>query len=183
MAKTRSDVQSRPRRRWIIIGPGILIAIILALQVAIKQHTVSSRPPIIERQVIGRQGTSELARSVGYVIDHAEQLKLSERQLASLKNLEGEWETRSAPLQSELNRAASEFERFMKQAEGKVTAQEIQARGAEVSELSRQMASLRRVYWQKALQMLDEEQRKTILEESRKIQRNVPLTNRKRVAA
>ena len=155
--------ESKSKRRWIIVGPGILIAIILSLQIAIKEHTKSSRQPIVERQVIGTQASeTKPAPGVDYMISQAGELKLSGDQIASLKRLQTEWQSKSQPLTEQMDRAAKEFERFMKKSNGKANLREIQAHAGAVSEMSRQTSSLRRVYWEKGLQVLDDRQRETL---------------------
>ena len=144
-----------------MIGPGILIAIILSLQIAIKEHTSSSsRQPIVERQVIGSQ--TKPTPGVDYIISRADELDLSEKQIASLKRLQAEWQAKSQPLNDEMARASKEFERFMKESKGKASLREIQTHAGAVSELSRQTSSLRRIYWEKGLQVLDETQRNNL---------------------
>lgn len=163
-----SKKKGKSHGRWIIIGPGIIIALILTLQVAMRNHQTISPPPIIERQVIGGLETAEDAMpslDIDYILKHAEQLGLSSRQTASLKKLQKEWETESKPLTKEMNEAADEFEQFMKKAGSKATMRDIQTHAARVSELSRQASSLRKIYWQKTLQVLNNDQVKKLQEE------------------
>jgi hypothetical protein len=142
----------------------MLIAAILAMQVAAKNRQSASAPPIVEHQVIGGEMTedSTTAREVDYILERAAQLGLTDGQRVSLQNLKAEWESKSGPLTDQMNRAALQFESFMSKAKGKSSMQDIQSRAAPVSELSRQVSSLRRIYWQKALQVLDADQRKAL---------------------
>ena len=161
--RTQQD-QTKPRKRWIVIGPGLVIAIILALQVAINNHKTSAGPPIVERQVLGAKvaAGAVTAPEIDYVLKHMDDLALTSHQVAVLTNLQSDWKTKSGPLADDLQRAADSFQRFMQDVGDKAPMQDIQAHAAPVSELSRQVSSLRRVYWEKALQVLDKGQREKI---------------------
>lgn len=163
MKRDRQD-RTSPRRRWIIIGPGIVLAAILALQVAINARRASDDRPIIERQVIASDisAHSTPAPEVSYVLEHRALLALTENQVIRLKKLQERWRRESEPPAKELNRSAREFEQFMEKSKGKVSVQDIQAHAGEVSELSRRTSSLRRIYWERALQALDSKQRSAV---------------------
>ncbi len=155
---------TKPRRRWIIIGPGLVIAIILALQVAINNHKTSVGPPIVERQVLGGKAADGpvSAPEIDYVLKQSDHLALTAHQAAVLTDLQSDWKTKSKPLVDDLQKAADHFHIFMQNVGDKAPMQDIQAHAAPVSELSRQVSSLRRVYWEKALQVLDKGQREKI---------------------
>ena len=155
---------NRRRTRWYILGPGILIALILAVQVGARNRKAASAPPIIEHQVIGGEIAKDRtpAHEIGYILDRAKKLALTDGQCNSLRRLKAEWKSKSGPLTDQMNRAALQFERFMANAKGKASLRDIQAQAAPTSELSRQVSALRRIYWQKALQVLDADQRKTL---------------------
>ncbi len=158
------DRDALRRRRWIALGPGIVIALILALQAAGRHHKTAPGPPVIEHRVIGDEISQPetLAPRVDYLLARADDLRLEARQLASLKELQAEWDAKSASLALELDRAGAEFERFMESTGDKASMREIQAHTGPVAELSRQVSSLRRVYWQRALRVLDHKQREVV---------------------
>jgi hypothetical protein len=155
---------NNPRKRWIIVGLGIVLALIFALQIAIRNHQAVSAPPIVEHQ-IARSGvvrSAVPAPEVKLILDHGSELGLSDRQTASVRKTQREWQAKSTPLISEMNRAAAEFQSFMSRSGGKATMGEIQSHAAGVSELSRQVSSLRRVYWQRAMQELTAHQKQMV---------------------
>lgn len=167
MKQSSPTVNTKPRSRWVIIGPGVILALIFGLQMAINNHKVASAPPIIERQVIGGNSTQKLitAPEISYILAHNDQLHLSSRQKASLNRLQDDWAAKSKPLTVSMDRAVEEFNAFMKSAGNRASMREIQSHAAPVSESSREFASLRRIYWEKALQELDKEQRAAINQE------------------
>jgi len=167
MKQHKQQADTRPRKRWIVIGPGILLALVFALQIAMRNHQVTSAPPIIGRQVIGVQ-TAEggvLTPEIGYMLEYKEHLGLSDRQIASLENLQEEWNAKSQSLKRQMDRAAGEFRRFMNEAGSDVSVRDIQSHAGSVSELSGEVSGLRGIYWQKALQVLDRGQRSMIEQE------------------
>ena len=164
MKQLKQQDKTRSRRRWIIIGPGIILALIFGLQIAIQNHKASSAPPIIERQVLGTKAEQGpiMAPELDYILERKDQLALSPSQEKTLMKLKSEWEAKSEPLMDQLNKASEDFQKFMKQSGGKATMRDIQSHAGAISELSRQVSSLRRVYWEKGMQMLDEKQRRMI---------------------
>jgi hypothetical protein len=164
LIRSRQKDNAKPRSRWIIIGPGIILAIIFALQIAINNHKSASVPPIIEKQVIGGETTQSMTPTpeVGYVLEREDSLGLSSAQESSLRKLQAEWEARSRPLVATMNKAARDFQAFMDKSGGRATMRDIQSHTGYVSESSRQVSSLRRVYWQKALYVLDKRQQSVI---------------------
>lgn len=164
MKQRKQHAEVRPRKRWIVIGPGIVLALILAIQIVIASREKSVRPPIIERQVVG-SGVAQSVRpapEVAYILEHSDRLALSDRQVKALSALQSDWQSRSRPLSEDLEKAAGEFGAFMKETGSKATVPDIQSHAGSFSELSREVSSLRRVYWEKAIQVLSEQQRKVI---------------------
>jgi hypothetical protein len=153
----------QPRRRWITIGPGIILAAILALQIVSANRQKPAAPPIIERQVEGsaRQGISP-APTVSYILDRKGKLKLSPGQVKHLSALEAEWASQSGPLVKDMDKAAREFNAFMKKSGNKATLKDLQAHAASVSVLSGQLSGMRRVYWEHATSLLDKTQIKIV---------------------
>ncbi|MHB1456026.1 MAG: hypothetical protein ACYC0V_03830 [Armatimonadota bacterium] len=164
MKQTNKQTDKQPRRRWITIGPGIIIALILTIQIVVANRQKPTAAPIIERQVVnnGVNRKMQPAPEIGYVIEHKKQLALSSNQMKALDVLRLEWQSRSKPLSANMDRAAGEFNAFMKKTGNKATIQEIKSHAGYVSELSREASSLRRIYWEKALQVLNKEQRQVI---------------------
>ncbi len=158
-----SKSKSKSKRRFIIIGPGILLALIFALQVAIQNHQKAAAPPIIERQVLASSSShAVLSPEIGFILKHKNELRLTDGQQAKLTKLQAEWDAKSGPMTAEMNKAAADFQSFMRKAGGKAMMRDIQSHAGPVSELSRQVSSLRTIYWQKAQQILSAEQRKAV---------------------
>ncbi|MHB0912750.1 MAG: hypothetical protein ACYC2Y_04805 [Armatimonadota bacterium] len=162
----RQQNKPSPKRRWVIIGPGLVLALILALQIVVRNHRTTAEP-IIERQVIGVQTERGYtpALEVSYILERRDVLRLSERQQESLRKLQSEGASKSKPLTDSLDEAANDFQAFMKKTGGKATVRDIQTHSGQVSELSREVSSLRRVYWEKALMLLDERQKAIVRQE------------------
>ncbi|MHB1001124.1 MAG: hypothetical protein ACYC27_17920 [Armatimonadota bacterium] len=167
MKQPKQQTDTRPRKRWIIIGPGIILAMILAIQIVISNRQKPSGPPIIERQVVGSEVTHSISPTpdVGYILERRDKLGLSDRQIKALVALQADWQSKSKPISDDLNQATREFDAFMEKAGNKATIRDIQSHAGPVSELSRQLSSLRRVYWEKAIQVLNKQQMQAINKE------------------
>lgn len=132
---------------------------------AIRNHNTASTPPIIERQILGDEVSTQKwapALQIDYILTNSKKLGLGNKQLEALNKLNTEWKFKSKPIMDDLNRASANFQQFMKKIGNKASMQDIQSQAAPVSELSRQIASLRKIYWQKALQILDKHQQKAL---------------------
>ena len=157
----------RRPRKWIIVGPGILIAAIIALEVMARDHQTRTGPPIVEHQIVrGQVGSGGYpAGSIEYILTKSDRLQLTEAQVGKLGELRAAWQAKIGPITREMNSAAADFERFMRQSGRRASMRDIQDHAAVVSELSRQLSSIRRIYWERALQILDAGQRETLEQE------------------
>jgi hypothetical protein len=165
--KSKQQSETRPRKRWIVIGPGLVLALIISIQIVIANREKPAAPPIVERQVVG----SEMPRrfvptpEVKYLLARKEQLALSTEQVQALDALQTGWQGKSKPLTDDLKKAAGEFDAYMKGAGERASLRDLQSHAGDLSELSREVSSLRRIYWEKAVQVLNKDQRKAIEKE------------------
>ena len=164
MKQPNKQTEKQPRRRWITIGPGIVIALILAIQIVVANRQKPVVAPIVERQVVSNEVSRKMLPTpeIGYVMERKEQLALDNHQIKVLDTLSLEWQSKSKPLSANMDKAAGEFNAFMKKTGNKATMQEIKSHAGHVSELSREASSLRRIYWEKTLQVLNKQQRQII---------------------
>jgi hypothetical protein len=141
----------------------MLIAVILSVYI-LAQRGVFTKPerPTIEHSGPGATGQPPAAE-ISFLLERAGELRLTDDQLARLRRLHGQWETETADQRAALEREQKALERFMKETEEsgrRASLAEIQRRAAPVSDLSAQLASARRDYWHRALQVLDPDQRR-----------------------
>jgi len=132
--------------------------------VAISRHQATMSPPIIESQVIGGSQEQKVAppREIGYILKNANKAALTAQQKASITKLRQEYESKSKPMKADLEKASSDFQSFMKKTGKRASIKEIQTQTAQVSDLSRQLSTLRKAYWQKGISQLDKKQQKTL---------------------
>jgi Spy/CpxP family protein refolding chaperone len=161
MAKRRRP-QRPARRRWFTIGPGLLMAVALSVYIAAQRGLFTKpRPPVVEH--VGPEASdTPPAAEISFLLDRADQLHLTDAQRARLRALHDQWARATADQRAALDREQKELDRFMKSAQkvGKPTPlSEIQRRAGPISELSGQLASARRDYWERAMHVLDPDQR------------------------
>ena len=175
MSKNNRDPNSatQPKRRWLHIGPGIVIALAISaligsqwIKTEIATRKQQSAPPIVERQVISSSYEEKLGPTpeVGFIIDRAEKLRITGAQLARLKALRADWQKRYGPKIAEANQAANRTSRYLAGAKGKsrTPVAQIQNEAAPVIALSGEISSARRGYWDRAARILTSEQRKLL---------------------
>lgn len=161
MTKTQVDASKKPRR-WFVIGPGIILAVILAIQVVIINRKTDSAPPVIEHYVSGSGISSANVPidGINSMFKVENKLALTSGQREALSKLNSEWKQKSSPLDKQMSKATEEFDKYMSgNQKGKAPVSEIQSHAASVSGLSGQAVSLRKIYWQKALMILNAKQR------------------------
>lgn len=156
-----------PRNRWLTIGPGIVLALILAIQIVIGNRQKPTQPPIIER-VVGTVSERKLlpAPEIGYLLERRERLGLNDPQVKRLMIIQNDWQVESKPLTTDLKNAADQFNAFMKEAgHRRVAIGDVQSHAMSVSELSRKVSSVRRKYWERAMGVLSSKQRVAVNQE------------------
>lgn len=179
--------QSVARRKWLRLGPGLAVALLLSAVVYVSEmgfrlpwQSGNHPPPILERQLIhARGGKGRLAPvpEVKSLLERAEAIGLSAEQVKSLKKLQAEWERNTARSRAELEEQSMQFRKFMEAAQkgGRVSVSQIQEQAQPVSTLSAELLSQRLQYWQRAMKILTHDQRKKVTSEltaeSRRTQR------------
>jgi Spy/CpxP family protein refolding chaperone len=138
--------------------------LILALQVVISSYKTPAGPPVIEHQVIGRSDSRQLVpiKGVGEIQQRAKELALTRDQLNQIQMISQEWKQKSKPLDDQANAETTKFRKFMDSSKEKTNFRTIRTQTSNLSELSRQLADLRHIYWDKALQVLDAKQRRVL---------------------
>ncbi|MHB1462453.1 MAG: hypothetical protein ACYC1M_14295 [Armatimonadota bacterium] len=166
----------QPRRRWLNIGPGIVIALAISaligsqyIKTGMANRSVNQASPIIERSVISSsyEDGSGPTPEVSYIITRSVAIKLTSAQKERLSTLQSEWEGLYAPKLAAANRAADDARKYLADAKFKtrVPVQQIEEQAGSVIALSREISSARRHYWDKAMRILDAQQRLTIQRE------------------
>lgn len=165
MKSSKSEIR---RRRWFHFGPGIAIALILSAFVVYARWQEQARraPPRIERTVVsdtGKAGAGVISEISSLLARRAE-LRLTAQQVKEIEKLQAGWERVAAPLREQADQAAEQFKRWMDEVQkrGQVAIDEVQRHGAKVRALSAELVQQRRVYWESALRLLAEEQRRQI---------------------
>jgi hypothetical protein len=167
-------MSKQDKRRLVSIGPGLIIA--LAISVAIigmkyvkmeKQAAAQrSTPPIIERHAIlsTAEEKSGLTPEVKFIIDRSRKIGLSNAQLSELHRLQSEWEKLYRPKLEQANKAASKANEYLSGAEDqrRTPVAHIQDRARPLVTLSGEVSAARRRYWDRAVETLTPDQRKTI---------------------
>jgi len=139
------------------IGYGTVIALILAVVLAgamlYRQRTQASRPPVVERQVLGAGGG--IAPVPEFLLQHGDELRLTSLEIRRVRKLATSYRHDVAPVQVRLAAAAGRYRSYLDRA-GKdgERAGRVAAAGAEMSRLSRVIAATRRSYWRQALAQL-----------------------------
>lgn len=106
-----------------------------------------------------------LPREPKWLLEHADELELTDEQREKLKALQRDYEQRTAPLRQRLDKVSKDFQNFMDEAQRRgraMTMHEIQRQAVDLSSLSHLMAQERKAVWERALMVLTEEQRKRI---------------------
>lgn len=160
------NTQHATRKRWFNFGPGIAIALVISAVVVYYRYQEQNwrQPPRIERTVVSDKPSAGVVPEISSLLLRREELKLSAQQVKEIEELQAEWQRASTSLHEKADKAAEQFKRWMDEAQkrGHVAIDEVQQHGAEVSALSAELVRQRRVYWESAMKLLTEEQRKQI---------------------
>lgn len=167
------NASSKPKRRWLNIGPGIVLALAVSALIGsqwIKAEVAARRqpsaPPIIERQVVSSsyEEKSGPTPDVGFIVTRANKLHITAVQITQLKALNVKWQRFYAPRMNAANQAASRTNKYLDAAKNhsRTPVAQIQDAAAPVIALSREISSARRSYWDQATKILTPEQRKVL---------------------
>ncbi len=168
-----SDAGSKTKRRWINIGPGIVIALAVSALIGsqyIESETAArqrnSAPPIVEQQIItsSYEEKSGPTPELSYIIDQAEELRITSSQLAQLKKLQAEWQQFYGPKIAQAHKAASEADKYLSDVrdQSRTPVSQISSAAEPVITLSGEISSARRSYWDRAVKILTQEQQKLL---------------------
>lgn len=128
-----------------------------------QQH---SAPPIVEKHVISSSYEERLGPTpeVGFIVDRARALHVSDAQLASLKALASEWRKLYGSKIAQANEAAAKTGAYLANAKGgsRTPVAQVQSAAAPVIALSGEISSARRGYWNRAVSILKPEQVKPL---------------------
>jgi len=156
--------QQASRRPRIVIGPGILIAVLIAAIIAFRympERQQQHGPPKVEHRLVGRLPMPAL--TIKELLKESAPLKLSKQQLTQLRHLAAQWERDSQADRQRLARETRTLQSWLQSAQktGKRIAQtELQRRQAVYSSASNKMVYLRQLYWKMALKVLNSDQRR-----------------------
>ena len=167
------DSATQPKRRWLNIGPGLVIALAISaligsqwIRTEIAARRQPSAPPIIERQIISSSYDEKSGPTpeVGFIIDRARKLHITDAQLARLKALQKKWRKYYGPKIAQANQAAAKTNEYLADAKGnsRTPAAQIQGAAAPVIALSGEISAARRSYWGQAVNILTAGQRKAL---------------------
>lgn len=173
MSNGKSNLNSATsggKRRWLSIGPGIVIALAVSAFVGsqwakagIEQKTTS---PIMERRMISStsDGISGPTPDVGFIIRHARKLHVSKSQAARLQALQTKWVTFYGPRMASANKAVDKTNEYLSEAKGhsRTPVTQIQGAAEPVIAVSGEISSVRCSYWDRAISILSSDQRKML---------------------
>lgn len=154
------------RRRWLRIGPGVLLAL-TAIAWGWPYLLPPDKPPVVERTVAAPQSAKESAPPSApdptWLLRQRRELAMTDAQFQKLSALQQRFARDTRELQSSIDAATRDFNAGMN-ADKAATMEQLQARAAPLSELSRQMSSARRAWWSEAAMTLNASQRKSAQE-------------------
>ncbi len=133
----------------------IMLAVVLAVggYLTYQQRRAASRPPVVEREVIG--ATHGISPAPEFLLRHRGELQLTSAQQARVEQIAKQYRRDVAPTRAKLETASRQYQQYLTRAGGKrPSAQDLAARGAEVSRLSGAIAVARHSYWQQARSVL-----------------------------
>jgi len=156
--------QEGSRRPRLVIGPGLLMALLVSAIIAylyMPSRQQKHGPPKVEHQLVGR--VPQPALTIAELLKERAKLRLSREQLTKLRSLDARWGRDTQADRKELGAAERRLDRWLRsvqQSGERVTQAELQQRWQEYSRLSAKVAYWRRLYWKMALDLLMPEQRR-----------------------
>lgn len=161
MKSAPTNVQ--PRRRWLRIGPGVLLAL-TAIAWGWPTLFPPAKPPVVQRTVAAPQTATENAPPSApdptWLLGQRRELAMTDAQFQKISALQQRFARDTRELQASIDAATRDFNAGMS-ADNAATMEGLQARAAPLSELSSQMASARRAWWSEASLALNALQRKS----------------------
>lgn len=152
-------MKEQPRRRWLRIGPGLLLAL-TAIAWGWPYLFPPDAKPKIERTLQSQSPASvPSAPDPTWLLGQRAELEMSSAQFQKLSALQQRWTRDTHELQTSIDAATRDFNASMNADKG-ATMEQLQTRAAPLSELSRQMADARRAWWSEASTVLDATQQK-----------------------
>lgn len=175
MSNHRNDGRPRGKKRLIYFGPGIVIALILAVILGgntVKQNMAQrhapSGPPIVERHLV-TSSVEQLGPTpeIDFILVRRETLGLTNEQMAKLNKLQSEWKYYYEPKMAEANAAARQLQGNLARTRGNgsIPTAQIQKDAGPMIAISAEISAKRREYWGRAMQVLSPEQRETVATE------------------
>jgi hypothetical protein len=155
---------TKARRRWLVVGPGLLLAGLAAVLVVWTGHGGTGEPTQRDRVSPAPAGSTiphlAPAPDPAFLLHQAVVLQLTAAQNEKLRRLKERYQKETGEAQAALGQASGDFARQMRAEAGKqVRLSELQQETAAVSELSRHLAAERRRYWAEGSRVLTAEQR------------------------
>ncbi len=148
-----------PRRRWLRIGPGLLLAL-TAIAWGWPYLFPPAAKPKIERTLQSQSPmTAPSAPDPTWLLSQRTSMKMSDAQFQKLSALQQRWTRDTRQLQGSIDAATRDFNASMNADKG-ATMEQLQTRAAPLTELSRQMSDARRAWWSEASLTLEAKQRK-----------------------
>ena len=156
------SVGAGTRRRWLRFGPGLALALgaVLLLWPMLRGDFGAERPQI-ERSRLSEIPPLPAAPELGWLLEQKGALNLQPPQMEKLRRLRARWDRDTQALREALDLATAQFNQGMRHPEApRVDLQALRANAAPVSDLSRQLADVRRAYWSEAAPILTPPQRR-----------------------
>lgn len=171
-----ATTHDKPKRRWLNIGPGIILALAASAFIAsgwVKTEMATRRqhsaPPIIERQVISSayEEKSGPTPEIKFIIDRSGKIGLTDAQLSKLRVLQSQWHTYYDPKIAQANQAAEKTREYLNDAKGRsrTPIPQIQSEAGGLIALSAEISTARRSYWSRAVNVLTPIQRDIVQSE------------------
>lgn len=163
---TEAQRDKGAKRRLFVFGPGIVAAFAISLFVTAKNFTLSQgKPPVIEKQVSLGKGQPVYAPELTFLIGNHKKFQLSEKQAALIKNLHKKYDEDARPLKKELKEATAQLAVYFNEKEkekNRVAFKDVQEQSQNYQELSRDLSQLRKFYFEQAMNLLSEDQKKLV---------------------
>ena len=155
--------KQQARRRWLRIGPGVLIAL-TAIAWGWPYLFPPDKPPVVERTLTAPEDAPLSAPSSApdpaWLLSQRDALKMTDAQFTKLSALQQRFARDTRELQAQIDAATRDFDGAMN-AKKAATIEQLQTRAAPLSELSSQMASARGAWWSESSLALNASQRKS----------------------
>lgn len=163
---TEAQRDKGTKRRLFVFGPGIVAAIAISLFVAAKNFTLfQGKPPIIEKHVSLSEGQPAYAPELTFLITNPKKFHISEKQGTLLKNLHKKYYEDARPLKKELKEATAQLAVYFNEKEkekNRVAFKDVQEHSQNYQQLSRDLSQLRKFYFEQAMNLLSEDQKKLV---------------------